>query len=276
MILTLSFTQHAKSQSLAQEYYKVKLTNIDFSIGDTVIPYSLLIEPTGEIDLEEGHNFSYKKINMTSFRFVGKGKNTKTLKDTIIPDDKTPVELTSYFPPLNQYSTKFINGYGLEFTWSPHYEYEILGSYILKGISAENLYKSNSDSIVRIIVPEDGIDHEIYNIYQIDFGKDPIEIRYIKTQHDLDGNFKILEEGTSIVRKEKDEIMLLKEFEELNLTEDSYFLKVDGAIQYMIEFKTRKTYFAGMRHYRNKDGIIPENAFPWTVRFIYEKNKKRK
>ena len=218
MIFTLGIVQEVNSQSNESGYYKVKLTNVDFSIGDTVIPYSLLIEPTGEIDFEEGYNFSYEKIEMSRFRFEGKRKNTKTLKDTIISNDKTPINLTSYFPPLNQDSTKFINEYDFAFGWSPHYEYEIRSSYILDGVSAENLYKSNLDSIVRIVVPEDGIDKEIHNIYQIDLRKIPLEIRYIKTQLDHDGDFKILEQGEIYVSKEKDEKILLTEFEKLNLT----------------------------------------------------------
>lgn len=257
-------------------YREIQLTNIQFSIGDTVIPYSLLVEPTGEIDFEEGYDFSYYKIDIARYHFEGKRKNTKTYKDTIISKDSEPITLTSYFPPLNQDSTKFINGYDFEFGWSPHYEYEIRLSYILNGVSAKKLYQSDLDSIVRIVVPEDGIDHEIHNIFQIDFRQNPTEIHYIKTQHDYNGDFEILEQGISSISKKKDERTLFTEFEKLNLTQDSHFIKVDGSIQYLIEFKTTESFFAGMRHYRDKDGRIPENAFPWTVMQLYEKNKKRK
>jgi hypothetical protein len=257
-------------------YREIRLTNIQFSIGDTSIPYSLLVEPTGEIDFEEGYNFSFAKIGIVSFHFEGKRKNTETFKDTIVSTNDKPVNLSSYFPPLNQDSTKFINGYDFEFEWSPHYEYEIMYSYIFNGISANKLYQSDLDSVVRIIVPEVGIDKEIQNIFQLNLKQRPIEIQYIKAKHHYNGEFEILEKGTSIVSKQKQIEMLFNEFRKFNFTDKSHFIKVDGSIQYFIEFKTEKTYFAGMRHYLNRDGRIPENAFPLTVYHLYQRNKKRK
>ena len=112
-------------------YREIRLTNIQFSIGDTCIPYSLLVEPTGKIYFEEGYDFSFAKIGIASYHLEGKRKNTKTYKDTVVSTNDQAVKLSSYFPPLNQDSTKFINGYDFELGWSPHYEYEILYSYIV-------------------------------------------------------------------------------------------------------------------------------------------------
>lgn len=274
-LAALSFAQELRPQLDKPLYYKIKLTNIDFLIGDTLIPYSLLVEPTGEIDFEAGYDFSYEKIGISSLRFEGKRKNTKAYKDTIISAKSESFELTSYFPPLNQDSSKFINGYDFEFGWSPHYEYEITWSYILNGVNAQKLYKSDLDSIVRIVVPEDDNNHEIQNIYQIDLRQIPLEILYVKTKHNYDSDFETLEQGTAYISKEKDKRTFLTEFEKLNLTPESPFIIVNGSLQYLIEFKTSSSYFAGMRHYLNPDGRIPENAFPWTVRYLYMKNRKK-
>lgn len=279
LIVVAGFAQDSNSTTYKMPYREIKLTNIQFFIGDTLIPYSLLVKPTGEIDFEEGYDFSLAKIGIASFYTEGKRKNTKAWKDTIISINDIPVKLSSYFPPLNQDSMKFINAYDFELYWSPHYEYEISRSYILNGISAKKLYQSDLDSVVRIIIPEDQIykkpHKEIYNIFRIDLKQNPIEIQYTKTQHHYNGDFEIIEKGISYIIKKKDIETLFTEFEKLNLSKDSYFIKVDGSPQYFIEFKTEDSYFAGMRHYRDKDGRIPENAFPWTVRNLYMKNKKR-
>lgn len=255
---------------------EIRLTNIQFSIGDTVIPYSLLVEPTGEFDFEEGYDFSFTKIGIVSYHSEGKGKNTKTYKDTIVPTIDKLINLISYFPPLNQDSTKFINGYNFKFEWSPHYEYEIRYSYILNGIFEANLYQSDLDSIIRIIVPEVGIDMAIYNVFQINLKQKPIEIQYIKTKHHYDSKFEILEKGTSFVSNQKQINTFFAEFNKFNFSQNNYFIKVDGSVQYFIEFKTKNNYFAGMRHYLNRDGRIPDNIFPWTVRHLYQRNIKRK
>lgn len=280
LIIANSFAQKLDSTTYNILYYDIKLTNIQFSIDDTLIPYSLLVEPTGEIDFEEGYDFSFEKIGIASFHFGNKRKNIKGGNDRIISTNDKPVKLTSYFPPLNRDSMKFINGYDLKFDWSPHYEYEIRQSYILNGISAKKLYQSDMDSIVRIIIPEDQVykkpHKEIYNIFRINLKQNPIEIQHTKTQHHYNGNFEIIEKGISYILKKKDIETLFTEFEKLNLSKDSYFIKVDGSSQYFIEFKTAISYFAGMRHYRDKDGRIPENSFPWTVKHLYQKYTKRR
>lgn len=156
LIVSLGLSQNSKSIKNKILYYEVKLTNVDFSIGDTLIQYSLLVEPTGEIGFEEGYDFSLD--NISRVRFKGKRRRQKACQDTIISNGNEPLKLTSYFPPLNQ---------------------------------------------------------------------------------------------------------------------DSHFLKVDGSKQYFIEYKTTSSYFAGMRHYRSKDGWTPENAFPWIVSGLYMKKKRK-
>lgn len=276
IIIDYCNAQNQSSISDKVSYREIRLTNIQFSIGDTVIPYSLLVKPTGEIDFEEGYDFSFEKIGVASFHSEGKGKNTKTYKDTVISLINKPINLKSYFPPLNQDSTKFINGYDFKFEWSPHYEYEIRQTYILNGTSAFNLYQSDLDSVVRIIVPEVGIDKAIYNIFQINLKQKSIEIQYVKTKHHYNGEFEVLEKGISFVSNQKQIKTFFTEFNKFNFSQNYYFIKVDGSVQYFIEFKTKNNYFAGMRHYLNRDGHIPENAFPWTVRHIYQRNIKRK
>lgn len=118
---------------------EVLLTNIQFSIGDTIIPFSMLVEPTGEIGFEEGFDFSYDKTGMVYYHIGEKKNRGKIYKDTIISTSDKPIHLTSFFPPLNQDSTKFISCYDSGFfQWSPHYFYELTYSYILNGVSASN------------------------------------------------------------------------------------------------------------------------------------------
>ena len=256
-------------------YYKVKLTNIRFSVGDTVIPYSLLVEPSGKIDFEEGYDFSYHKFDFARYRIEGKSKSQKTYKDTIIATKDRPIDLTSYFPPLNQDSTKFINGYKTDFHWSPHFEYEIKYSYILNGVSALKLFQSERDSTIRIIAPEEGGEGEIHSIYEIDLKKIPLEIKYFKTKHNYNGSFTIMEQGTSYVRKQKEITNLFTELNKYSFNKDNYFINVGGAIQYLVEFKTTNEYYALMRRLNdNWAGDSPETYFPLVVKNLYKKNLK--
>jgi hypothetical protein len=270
-LVSSGLTQDLKTGKIP--YREVLLTNVQFSIGDTMMPFSLLVEPTGVIDFEEGFDFSYDKTSMVYYQ---KGARGIVYKDTIISKRDKPIHLTSFFPPLNQDSTKFISCYDSGFfEWSPHYFYELTYSYILNGVSASKLWQSDSDSIVRIIIPGDVHDEEIHNIFQIDLKQTPVEIQFIKVRHHYNGEFEILNKGTSYVLKQNDIKYLLTEFDKYNFNQDSHFIKLDGSNQFLIEFKTANSYFAGMRNYDN-NGRIAENAFPWIVRQLYMKYRKRK
>lgn len=266
---------HIRTDKTPYPYYEVRLKNILFTIGDTAIPYSLLVEPTGRFDFEEGYDFSYHKIDLARYRQIGKGKEAKTYKDTIITTSDMPFQLTSYFPPLNQDSSKFINGYDFEFGWSPHYEYEAEFSYILQGISIPKLYQSDKDSVVRIIVPEQNLAGEVRNIFQINLKQTPLEIEFLQVRHDENGEFRIIDQGATTVSKQKEIESVFAEFHKFDFNPASHFIEVDGSTQYFIEFKTAYSYFAGMRHYSDDHGRNPDNEFHFIVQELYWKNKRR-
>lgn len=265
MISSAGFSQEAKTNATQPPIYEEQATNINLAIADTIIPYTLIVKPTGEISYADGHDFTLLKAGYSEHRLVGQRRKGSARQVKIVPDGKETTELTSYFPPLNQDPEKFIIEPDLGVEWSPHYGAELKYSYLLNGISAPKLYESDLDSVVRIVVPRDGNDHETHMVFQIDLKQRPLQIEYTILKHGANGEFERLEQGTKIVSKNRRIAKLLTEFEELNLSPESHYIQLDAGIYYLVEYKTANGYFAGFRHYRNKEGRIPENTFPWTV-----------
>jgi len=254
--------------------YFITSRSINFSIEDTLLSMLLLTKQTGEIRFVEENNF--RNSSYSIFRFIGKGRKKVTYKDTIVASEQKVLNLKSYFHPLNQDSTKFINGYDFEYDWSPHYGYDIYYSYLLNGIGASNLYKSDRDSVIRIVVPELGIDKETHEIYEVDINTSDIKIYYVKAAHTHKGQFDILEKDSCFVTKPKQIKMFYEEFNKFNFGNDSYFIKIDGSTHYFIEYKTKNEYYAFMRPNVDFYGKPPDNEFPWMLFNLYMRNRTKK
>ena len=292
VLQTLSVTGQKTGDNKNPLPYFITSRNIDFVIEDTVIPISLLTKPNGQIDWKYGHN--YVKTDYSIYRFRGSRRNQKVYYDTIVKSPKNTLVLDSYFPPLNQDSSKFIYDYNNNlgwvayndykfslgkdsvFIWGPHYGYEFYYSYILAGINADMIYKSKNDSIVRIIISDSGTKKEFHEIFELNLSSTKINLIYISTQHNSEGVYNITDTNSCSITKPKQLEMFYEEFKKFEFSDSTYFIKADGSENYLIEFKDGDNYYALLRPYIDCKRNLPKNKFPIVIQNLYDRNKKNK
>jgi hypothetical protein len=263
ILILLISAQMALGQRFPFEPYFVKSRNFDVKFQDTVIKTSILTIPTGEFQFIDGHDILTQETNR--YRFIGKGKKTKTTKDSLIKSQKSTLILESYFPAFHQDSSKtYIAPYSGTI-WSPIQYYETRYSYILNQTGFEPLYNSEKDSTVRITLKEQGIDHEEYVIFTIDLSGDDFVFHQKKVKHTYSETFETIEEVIGKVKKENAINKFYEQFDKYDFSDSTYFVKYDGGHMALIEFKTIDNYSAIMRPHVNYRGKAEEKMLTWTM-----------
>jgi hypothetical protein len=245
------------------EPYFVKSRNIDIKFQDTVIEKSILTIPTGEFQFVDGHDLLIQKLDI--YRFTGRGKQSKTTKDSLIKSQKSNLNIKSYFPLLYHDSSKVIFPENHENLWTPHYDYETEYSYILSQSGYESLYDSQNDSTIRIVIKESGIDNADYIIFTVDLSGNDFIFHCKKIKHTYDETFNNLFEIKGKVKKEKVIQKFYKQFAKYNFTDSTYLVKENGLQSALIEFKTKDNYKAIVRTHADNHGKQLDPKLTWTM-----------
>lgn len=263
LLSLLWVTSFVSAQVNQVEPYFVKSRNFDIQFEDTLIQASVLTLPTGEFSFRYGNDVLHERLNWV--RLIGKGKNSKTVEDTLIKSDKPDLLIESYFPLLFQDSTKVLIAPDYGVTWFPHHHYEFRYTYLLSQSGFEPLYKSERDSTLRIIFKELGVDHAKYEIFTIDLSGDDFLFHRKKVKHTYSESFETIEEVMGKVKKEKAISRFYEEFNKYDFSDSSYFVKYDGSHDGLFEFKTSDNYSAILRPHVTSRGQAADKALTWTM-----------
>ena len=264
ILLILFFSaQLALGQENQITPYFVKSRNFDISFQDTVINTSILTLPTGKFQFVYGNDHLTEEF--VFLRFTGKGKNSRTTKDSLIKSDKPGLRIDSYFPMLHQDSTKVLIAPDYAVIWSPHHQHEFWYTYVLNQSGHEPLIHSKKDSIIRITFEELGVNHAQYEIFTIDLSGDEFLFHRKKVKHTYSETFETLEEVKGTVKNNKAIKRFYEELKKYDFSDSTYFVKYDGSIHALIEFKTYDHYSAILRPHVNDRGRITDKALTWNM-----------
>lgn len=245
------------------EPYFVKSRNFDIQFEDTLIKTSIITLPTGEFRFLYGEDVLTQDLSW--FRLIGKGKNEKWVKDSLIKSENSDLLVDSYFPLLYQDSAKVLIAPDYGVTWFPHHHYEFRYTYLLSQTGFEPLYNSERDSTIRITFKELGVDHAKYEIFTIDLSGDDFLFHRKKVKHTYSETFETIEEVKGKVKKEKAIRRFYEEFVKYDFSDSTYFVKYDGSHHALFEFKTSDNYSAILRPHVNSQGRAADKALTWTM-----------
>lgn len=235
--------------------YVINYSIINFHFCDSIIPFTLFVEPNGRFYLKD----SVFKSSTAKTEYIYKIENKKELtqyKQVYKSKTDSIINIQSYFPLLlskdSAYSVKseynFIplslyNQLGEDFKPIPLI-YELEYSYLLTNFSEPRLYNSNIDRSMRIIFPEDGIANpgRYYSI-RIDF-HDTINIIYYSViDFDSSANCFLKEHHSCNITNKK-----IKRLEDaiakINFDEERVFSTADDFEKFLIEYKNGSQYYA--------------------------------
>lgn len=220
-----------------QDYYKVKAKYVDFFHNDSVIEFTIFIEPTG--------NFYFKKglirdsdIKETKYR-VEKGK---TKKDSVIFDTAKNTKVISYFKDFIKDSSSIKNHYPHPYNPEPFY-YEMQYSYILNNLIEPKISQDSNEQILRLVIPNEtsGTERDYYSI-RVDLVNGILVNKMGGFNDNLDYEL-YKNESASLTDKQKDKII-----SRLNLCDFDgtvYFTEVglDVYPKYLIEYYNGSDYY---------------------------------
>ena len=262
MLLFLK-SSFASAQVTEIEPYFVKSRNFDIQFEDTIIHTSIITLPTGEFRFLYGEDVLTQQLAW--YRLIGKGKNAKTVKDSLIKSEKPDLLIDSYLPMLHQDSTKVLIAPDYGVTWFPHHHHELRYTYVLSQSGFESLYNSERDSTIRITFKELGVDHAKYEIFTVDVSGDDFLFHRKMVKHTYSETFETIEEVRGKVKKEKAIRRFYEEFDKYDFSDSTYFVNYDGSHHALIEFKTADNYTAILRPHVTSRGQAADKALTWTM-----------
>jgi hypothetical protein len=267
-IAVTGYCQSNNNDTLQQ--FKIRQTNVKFIIGDSLVFYSLLVEPNGYFDFECTLDFSLEKYGVFGQRFVGKGRKKAVLPVKTIPFPDKAFELKSYFPNQQLRRTQE-SKYNFKSDWEPFYsDYDIKFSYIMDKLNLKPLFQSNSDSTIRIITPQSNHTNT-YEIYECSLKKKQGKMLYLKIRHNYNSDFEILRKRSYVFKNKKQIATLTTLFKEPQQAESVKNVNVFC----LLEIKTANTYLSKELPYISNEGR-DYHYLPSAVRSIYLRTKKRK
>lgn len=150
-ILTIGFfiTHGLSQKSDNQTPYIVKANHINFLYQDSVIKFTILIEPNGYFYFKKGFLYNSKNYD-TKYRV----ENGKPIKDSLIIDTINIIKVVSRFENLLKDSTSIKNYYPHPYIPEPFY-YELEYSYILHNLIEPNLSKESGYKTLRLVIPKE-------------------------------------------------------------------------------------------------------------------------
>lgn len=129
----------------------VTLTKIDFYVNDTVIPFTLVQEPSGAYSFEEGHQFTEDSITFDYQKTYHLSKKQKDIRIPKVVFEKNK-EIIKLYDFLSHFSTKnggILNTYDFDFEFIP-YIHELNYSFIFWKIGLLPIAEIENDSIIRL------------------------------------------------------------------------------------------------------------------------------
>jgi len=231
------FISDGLSQSLnKQDRFVVKVKHIDFTNNDSVMNYTVFIEPTGYFYFREGLIYDLETI---TYRFNKKGKSTK---DSVFFDIEDKLKIENFMGILIKDSTSFKNHYSDSYSFIPFIN-ELSYSYILTNLTESKLSQKSGEKVLRLIIPNEtsGTERDYYSI-RVDFNNRYLVYKMGSFNNNLDYELS-RNDSVSLSDKQIDKIISI--LEQVDFNGVKYFTEVGLNFYptYLIEYFNGSDYF---------------------------------
>jgi hypothetical protein len=227
--------------------HKIKTRYINFMHMDSLMEFSLLIEPNKNFSFREGF------IDNSTNRFIMEyERNGVFYQDSLIIDTQNIIELTSKFESFIKDSSSLKNNYPVLFEFIPGI-LELSYSFLLSNLNEPRLPREYGKKQLRFIIPRPHSGNKIdYYVIRVDFGNNTIH--YKSGQFDSEYNYQILiNESANLNKKYRNR--LTTRLESIDFGAVDYFAEVgpDIYFRYLIE------YFDGSEYFVFEKQLMPRN-----------------
>ena len=250
---------------------EIKTRYINFIHMDSLMEFSLLIDPNKNFSFREGF------IDNSTIRFIMVyEKNGDFFQDSLIIDNQNIIELTSKFESLIKDSSSIKNNYPhpFEFITGIH---ELRYSFLLSNLNEPKLPRVYGEKQLRFIIPRPHSRNKIdYYVIRVDFSNNTIHHK--SGSFDSDYIFQItINEYDTI--NDRNLNRLINRLEPIDFHSVNYFTEIgpDIHFRYLLEYFDGKDYFVFEKQFIPRNRKLREfNRLFSSVHVIKNRTIKRK
>lgn len=250
--------------------HETKYLLINFNFHDSIIPYTLFVEPDRSFYFKKDFRNPSKNVDEHFFRIENKREITRYKNVYKLKSDSI-LTIQSYFPLLmtrdSAYSVNLksiYTPYSLFWHLDENFNpipliYELEYSFILTNLAEPRLFNSNKYRSLRFVSPEeDRKSKGAYSSIRIDFLDSIAVLNYSVSDFDSMGNASLKQHYKCSISGKK-----LKRLEtaiaEINFDKEHVFTTADHSEKYLIEYKNGSNYYVLNKPYHfnsNRDAFF--------------------
>ncbi|MCG8411524.1 MAG: hypothetical protein MI739_09595 [Bacteroidales bacterium] len=226
------------SYGLCQNFNFLKLKHLELQQQDSIIKFTVIIEPDGSFYFKKGLIYDTKGLG-NLYRF---NKQRESVKDSILIDTENKIKIDSRFEILIKDSTSYKNHYPHTYSFEPFIK-ELQYSYILNNLIEPKLFQKSGEKVLRFIIPKkiSKSERDYYSI-RVELNKGLLVHKMGYFNNNLD---YILSDNDSISLSGKQVEKIISRLDQIDFNEEKYFTEVGLNFypKYLIEYYNGSDYF---------------------------------
>ena len=226
------------SYGLCQDLNLLKVKHIELQQQDSIIKFTVIIEPDGNFYFKKDLIYDTKELGDT-YKF---NKQGEVVKDSISIDIENKIKIDSRFEILIKDSTSYKNHYPHTYNFEPFIK-ELQYSYILNNLIEPKLSQELGEKVLRFTIPREtsGTERDYYSI-RVELNKGLFVYKMGHFNNNLD---YILSDNDSISLSDKQVEKIISRLNQVDFNGEKYFTEVGLNFypKYLIEYYNGSDYF---------------------------------